>query len=325
MRFATLAAPALALLAIALALAPAGHTPTASADTEPIVSMDTLTDGNTATAVETIDSCLSTTTGSVFDVDMVIQSVDPAVGLTGFQANLMYDPAVLQVTNVDYNFILTSTGSAAIPVGDSLPDDGDGDFFLAAVMFSLEIVPADGDGVLVRVTMEALGPGASPLHLADVKLADANANPIQPTDSNNLYIGPINDGHVAVDVACLDSDGDTIPDDEDNCPYWYNPDQSLPPWPVATNDPDCDGWSSEDEFSIGTDPTVACGTDAWPPDFDNNGIINILDVSQMTPPAFGSSEGDPDYSIRKDLKPDGAINILDVSRMTPPIFGASCS
>ncbi len=122
-----------------------------------------------------------------------------------------------------------------------------------------------------------------------------------------------------------DSDGDGVPDVIDNCPAWPNSLQSLPPWPIATDDPDCDGWSTSDENAIGTNPTLACGTNAWPPDFNDDQVVNILDVLFLAPPVFFSVGPDPPYQARVDLNPDGVINVLDVNRMAPPIFFAICT
>jgi hypothetical protein len=48
-------------------------------------------------------------------------------------------------------------------------------------------------------------------------------------------------------------------------------------------------------------------------------------MSEVLPPSFGSTSADPDYSARRDLKPDGIINLLDVGRVLPPVFGSVCS
>jgi hypothetical protein len=44
---------------------------------------------------------------------------------------------------------------------------------------------------------------------------------------------------------------------------------------------------------MGTDQAAACPTgldhDAWPPDFDRNRTINILDIVRLTPPMFGQT------------------------------------
>ncbi|MCH7484852.1 MAG: S8 family serine peptidase [Chloroflexi bacterium] len=128
-----------------------------------------------------------------------------------------------------------------------------------------------------------------------------------------------------------DADGDGVPDSTDNCPNWYNPLQHLPPWPIATDDPDCDGFSTTTELGIGTDPLIQCplalgNPDAWPPDLASprNGVINILDVSLLRP-VFRSSAGDGIYDVRMDISgPDGEINILDVSAFKP-FFFKSCT
>ena len=118
-----------------------------------------------------------------------------------------------------------------------------------------------------------------------------------------------------------DIDGDGVPDDSDNCPAWPNPLQSLPPWSVPPDDPDCDGFTTDAENSIGTNPNLACGTDAWPPDFDDGQTVNILDVGGLR---LVFSTTVPPTSPRFDLAPDGVINILDVGALRP-FFNLSCT
>jgi hypothetical protein len=85
---------------------------------------------------------------------------------------------------------------------------------------------------------------------------------------------------------------------------------------------------------VGTDPTDACAEtpdpddeadDKWPADLNDDQTVNVLDIVQLTPPVFGSSPPDPDYSVRKDFNGDGVINILEIVRLTPPTFGESCA
>ena len=94
------------------------------------------------------------------------------------------------------------------------------------------------------------------------------------------------------------------------------------PWPVPPGDDDCDGWTTDDEGSIGTDPSVACddglGLPDWPPDFDDSKAINIVDVLALRP-VFGSP------SVRHDLDASGGnINIIDVLKIRP-VFNESCT
>ena len=99
-------------------------------------------------------------------------------------------------------------------------------------------------------------------------------------------------------------------------------------------DSDGDGFSDGVEAFTGTMPNIACAAtsdqddedpDAWPPDFNDDKTVDILDVVQLTPPVFGKVLGDDLYERRKDLLPDETINILDMVQVTPPVFGSSCS
>jgi len=112
-----------------------------------------------------------------------------------------------------------------------------------------------------------------------------------------------------------------------------DPQDVQPCDPGAPNDGDGDGYEDGDEVLIGTDALNGCPAspepgdedpDPWPADFDDNQVVNILDVIPVLPPYFGSSTGEPNYSPRRDLVPDGVINILDVTKVLPPAFGSSC-
>ena len=98
------------------------------------------------------------------------------------------------------------------------------------------------------------------------------------------------------------------------------------------SDNDDDGWTDVEEATIGTLPAAGCPAtttaddedpDAWPPDFDDNGVINTTDVFQVLPPVFGTSV--PPTSVRQDLSPNGVINTTDVFRVLPPFLGGSCT
>lgn len=52
-----------------------------------------------------------------------------------------------------------------------------------------------------------------------------------------------------------------------------------------------------------------------PGDLDSNNGVNIVDVSVITA-AFGSIDGDPNYSVLADLNCSGGVNIVDVSILT---------
>lgn len=97
------------------------------------------------------------------------------------------------------------------------------------------------------------------------------------------------------------------------------------PWSVPPGDFDCDGFTDFEEGFMGTETLLACGTNAWPPDFNDDEEVNILDIVWLTPPHFNKCDPDPFYDPRRDFNADGCVNILDIVRMTPPMFGASCT
>jgi hypothetical protein len=79
---------------------------------------------------------------------------------------------------------------------------------------------------------------------------------------------------------------------------------------TVNNDEDRDGFADSVELYLGTDPYRACGPNAWPPDFDNNGVVNILDVLLFKPKISPNP-----YDKRYDLNTDGKVDILDVLLM----------
>jgi hypothetical protein len=120
----------------------------------------------------------------------------------------------------------------------------------------------------------------------------------------------------ALGDACEDSDADTVLDAADNCPAWPNTGQSLPPWTVAANDPDCDGWSSADENVIGTLPFDGIpnnlAENATPADINNDRVTDISDLgliaasfALLVPPA------PPRHDIAPS-PPDGVVDISDI-------------
>ncbi|MFK8032346.1 MAG: proprotein convertase P-domain-containing protein [Gammaproteobacteria bacterium] len=99
-----------------------------------------------------------------------------------------------------------------------------------------------------------------------------------------------------VEDTTIDTDGDGVDDSVDNCSAVANPDQ---------RDTNGDGFGN------------ICD-----PDFDNNGVVNFLDVNAWTP-TFNTACGDVD----QDLNGDGACNFADYAIVTsfflqPPGPGA---
>jgi hypothetical protein len=133
--------------------------------------------------------------------------------------------------------------------------------------------------------------------------------------SNNAVIG-------------TDTDADGWANTVDNCPTVPNADQlntdgdSL--GDACDPDDDNDGFSDAIEASVGTNPLVRCGTNAWPADINNDSFSDIADISALTG-VFGQSvpPAPARYNVAPD-PPDTFVDITDVSRLTG-LFGQHCS
>jgi hypothetical protein len=76
---------------------------------------------------------------------------------------------------------------------------------------------------------------------------------------------------------------------------------------------------------VGTDPNLACGTNAWPPDINNDTHVDISDMSILTG-SFGQAV--PPAPARYDIAPEPAgDNFVDITdmRTMAGFFGMGCT
>jgi hypothetical protein len=147
----------------------------------------------------------------------------------------------------------------------------------------------------------------------------------------------------------FDCDGDGF-DDRDEALYVYPASFGAGPEAGAAclnnSDDDLDGKRNDGceptgiDVRSGTDWQQRCANnpapppnsfdeadDQWSADFNDDGVVNILDVSSFSVPApavwsggLPTLPGAPNYNARWDLaSPGGAINILDISAINRPI------
>ena len=90
-------------------------------------------------------------------------------------------------------------------------------------------------------------------------------------------------------------------------------------------DTDWDYWSDTQENLMGTDPNRACSAtagandepvDAWPPDFNDDRKVNIVDLLFFGDKMIKKVADDPSLK-RYDFDANGTINIIDVQYMSP--------
>lgn len=85
-------------------------------------------------------------------------------------------------------------------------------------------------------------------------------------------------------------------------------------WEPGTADSDYDGFTNQNELYIDTDPFDDCadayGDDAWPPDFNDDTLVDVTDA-MMFLAHFPSGLPSPGFDPRYDMQPNGAIDVID--------------
>jgi len=197
-----------AAVAVGGVLLAAAH-PISAADT--VVGIDADPAGNSATTLGPADSCVAVASGDTFEIDIYIKDVQD---LLAWSVYLETDGAIVRVVDRDVDQFLASASGSDVFDGSLQTPDDDGLYPLAAVDTADPPAPEGGSGVLARVTLEALGPGVSPLRLAhndidgDDKvdqgtlLQNTDAQNIGDDDGDTFYDGDVDEARVAVDSAC---------------------------------------------------------------------------------------------------------------------------
>ncbi len=115
--------------------------------------------------------------------------IDDVVNLGAFQFDLVYDPAVVHITNVTLGPFLSSTGRTTIPLGPTI-NNTTGRVTFGAFSFGVAAGP-NGSGVLAVVTLTPQGEGESSLGLENTQVTDISGV-IIPTSLQNgkILVGP---------------------------------------------------------------------------------------------------------------------------------------
>jgi hypothetical protein len=173
--------------------------PVGRAQVSSTMGIDVDTTGNSATSLGNIDVCASVATGQTLDVDVYVTDV---ANVAAWQANMIYDPAILRVTGVNVDLFAGATEQArTLSLSDSVPDQ-DGSFVLAAVDATPDAQGHTGSGVLARLTLEAVASGTSFLSLDGIILGDPSANPIGDITGDEHFDGAVGSAQVWVDQPC---------------------------------------------------------------------------------------------------------------------------
>lgn len=156
--------------------------------------------GNDATSLGAIDDCLSVASGSTFDIDIFVANVND---LSGWQATFIYDPSVVILIDEKVDLFLATDPDSNITNLSDYPPDSDGEFLFAAADLRQREGGEDGSGILARLTLQAVGAGATGLELWEPLLAEWSGNIIGDVDGNDFFDGPVLNAQVAVDQDCV--------------------------------------------------------------------------------------------------------------------------
>jgi hypothetical protein len=302
---------------------------------------NTYDDSTNTMSVGATEGCLTTSPGNNSQhnhtVHLVVKNVED---LAGWQVRLNYDGAKMRPSAVNFAPFTDNNTSQQIsflnlPIdsgttvhhnllnaGGTFPGASGPQTALMGAIFTGRTLPVSPDtpakstpddnsysapsgGVLAAITLQV--PAGNAGRLLSIDLDDANPN--RPGSKALIFTGS---GQQTVNL----------------------PDTSLGdgfhaegvPWAVPPGDADCDGFSTTVENSAGTDPNRPCGTNAWPPDINNDTFVDVIgDISQVSG-QFGNSV--PPAPTRYDIAPDPPdhhIDVIgDISKMAG-FFSLSCS
>ena len=174
-------------LTISLALALLGGLPLLS------LSVSATATSSATSIVSVFPNTQIVSAGESFDVDVII-STD--VASRGAQCGLDFDPDILDYTGFTEGSFYKDWASAhggstmLFPIPSENPAGHVTDVGIA-VMGGDPGGP-EGSGILVTLHFTALADGVSPLHLANVKVSDAEAGTIADVDTNDgqVMVGP---------------------------------------------------------------------------------------------------------------------------------------
>jgi len=256
---------------------------------------------------------------------------------TGYDAWVVYNPVRVDPVGWDDLIKLPGASSATTDMPSRLN---------AAARYTGLGSGTAGDGTIVRIELDAISAGPACLGFG---FAKAYASDEMHPTSPKAAMFAINE-----DCPTGDLDGDDVFDICDNCPSEPNPGQedldgdgwgdacdSCPDtatlWRTPPGDDDCDGFTTDEEDYMGTDPLYDCpvvtgttglcpgpscdGHDAWPLDLDVDRDADIVDVLKFKPVILTSVPPSPQ---RLDFDADGDIDIVDVLKYKSAIL-TSCT
>jgi len=232
-----------------------------------------------------LEACGPVKSGDKFEADVYVTQVQDLFGWAGY---LNYDPAILKVTNIDvWQFEGQNPWSLVKFYGDDLPD-ADGTFQVTGADLGPVSAGDTGTGVLARITLEAIGPGTSPLTITQPEIVNEMGVHLGDNNGDGYFDGPVINAQVAVDQ---DPDGDGL---------------ATPCGDPVPQDSDVDGDGASDlvEVGVGSNPQdpsdtptleTACPAGSEPVYDDQGnfmGCVSVEEEVRVCDPAGSDFDGD---------------------------------
>ncbi len=300
--FASLGLTLLAVISLAVWLGPTASDNPAAANHSVVVGIDTDITGNSALALGTLQACRVISFGETINVDLYVQGLSD---IAAFESYIKYDTTKITIAKPGANnqgnnalFLLQQAqpsppGNSFTNTSESLPDTANpGEYrvggYDSVVIPGVEDPDPIGhthkDGVLVRLEIQGL-PGLGGFTAIQISPHGTNnAFGINIKDSTGLIdVGDgadsdvfvdnvINGGIVVGGGTCSDSDGDGLPDSNDNCPTVANALQEN--FDGDSQGDACDADDDNDGLVDTSEPSSGCtsGGGRLDPDCDNDNV-----------------------------------------------------
>jgi hypothetical protein len=192
-----------AVVALGASQSAANH----SSSTIGLLAIDALPQDNTATSLERIDGCAASSVGGLVIVDYVVNAVPIDRPLIGFEAEIRYDSRLLQVVDVESDFLIAAEGQYQPFDGlsDPLPDS-DGKLRIVVLDIASETFPQanveSGPGVLSRVTFRARAKGISRISIGFDRAPDLLYPLVQDTQNETIGVDRLGSASIAIGRNC---------------------------------------------------------------------------------------------------------------------------
>jgi hypothetical protein len=238
--------------------------------------------GNNDSNVGVIDDCAKIPkVGDTLTFDLVVQNIDPAVRIAGYQVDIDYDPDVIHITsavtsdpagstppnNVTIvSRIPSSAGAGFVSLTEGLLPDTDGSFTVAIADGTGNPPPPDnhedGEGVLARITVEAVGTGISDLIIPGPSGGPDGVSDLiiiggaGPSQGEPIAVDKVFNAAVSVDAPCKPPPSPTTPGTDPPLPGTPGAETPQPGTPGAgTPQPGTPGAPADQTPADGTPDT----------------------------------------------------------------------